>query len=110
MKLFKVAIVLVSSLLMTTGSEFEIDPNGYIAFCPCMGRFGNQVSWLNDYYMKSKLFMSKGDLTTNFCKKKIDQFLGALAFAKAIGRTLVLPHLIEYPEAYVGGSVFITVI
>jgi peptide-O-fucosyltransferase len=30
---------------------------------------------------------------------KIDQFLGALSFAKGIGRTLVLPHLVEYPPS-----------
>jgi len=69
-RLFIALITLLQMGVLGSGKSLAAVKGGFVVYCPCMGRFGNQM----------------------------EQFLGALYFAKRLNRTLVLPPVIEYPK------------
>lgn len=68
----------------------SVDPNGYVIYCPCMGKFSFST------------YDSFGCLKNTSCcfagrfGNQAEQLLGSLAFAKALNRTLVLPHWVAH--------------
>lgn len=76
---------------MVDGIE-NVDPAGYIAYCPCMGEYFTIIhNCISINTLKIILKMLLGRFGN-----QADHFLGALAFAKGVNRTLILPPWVEY--------------
>lgn len=65
----------------------DMDPLGYILYCPCMGKYTTKTLYFFPFI--------KGFFLGRF-GNQADHFLGALAFAKGLNRTLALPPWVEY--------------
>jgi hypothetical protein len=65
----------------------QLDPSGYVMTCLCMGRFGNQVCFVQEPLWRSLIALQQAD-----------HLLGTLEFARRVNRTLVLTPFLGYED------------
>lgn len=76
-------------------AEHVVDPNGYVMFCPCMGKDKSIGKTKRKKLSFCRFFSSS---SSGRFGNQAEQFLGAMGFTHRLNRTLVLPHWIEYPS------------
>lgn len=87
-KVLQVLVLVDLLAFIGANSDTFIDSNGYILYCPCMGKRNSIFTFKS--YITLRLFIS------GRFGNQADHFLGSLGFAKKLNRTLVLPPWVEY--------------
>jgi hypothetical protein len=90
-------VMLHVTMINVLGAVNEVDMNGYILYCPCMGK--SLILSMLFYYAYNWRLCDKRYFSLYLLGRlgnQADHFLGALGFAKGLNRTLVLPPWVEY--------------
>lgn len=81
------------SLTILIWNVCSVIADGYIAYCPCMGKFIDV-----ELFRRLRVVRLNSIFVAGRFGNQADHFLGTLGFAKALNRTLVLPPWVEYRQ------------